>query len=314
MKALRADTLLARMLSRLTMAVCRRPRWFFYPQVILFLVCVVYTVTCLKTDMNRDNLVGPNHKNHENYLRLQKEFPQQGNDLVVVVESENLEKNRQFVERIAAKMEAETNLFRDVFYQQSLSVMGAKALLFADEDDLVELRRKLDDGLPFIRQFTPMTNLISFFEQVNTDFRTAPRETNAQTESLVQAIPALTRIVTQAADSLRRPGTPPSPSVTSLFNAGSETNIYINHDHGRIFLVTAHAPTNALNSKAIERLRQLIRKTQTEVPGLNVGLTGEPVLDYDQMTQSQKDMTFASILTLVLCALIFIYGYNETGR
>ena len=314
MKALSADTLLGRLLSRLTAAVCRHPRWFIYPQVVLFLVCVLYTVGYLKTDMNRDNLVGPNHKNHENYLRLQKEFPQQGNDLEVVVESENLEKNRQFVERIAAKMEGETNLFRDVFYEQSLSVMGAKALLFADEDELVELKGKLDDALPFLRQFTRTTNLITFFEQVNTDFRTAPEETNTQTESLVQAIPALTRIVTQATDCLGRPGTPPSPSVTSLFNAGSETNTYVTFDHGRIFLVTAHPPTSELNNEAIERLRQLIRETQTEVPGLNVGLIGEPVLDYDEMTQAKKDMTLASLLSLVLCALIFIYGYNETGR
>ena len=314
MKALSADTLLARLLSRLTTAVCRHPRWFIYPQVALFLVCVVYTTGYLKTDMNRDNLVGPNHKNHENYLRLQKEFPQQGNDLVVVVESESLEKNRQFVERIAAKMEVETNLFRDVFYQQSLSVMGAKALLFADEDDLVDLKGKLDDALPFLSQFTQTTNLITFFEQVNTDFRTTPRETNAQTESLIQAIPALTRIVAQAIDCLGRPGTPPSPSVTSLFNAGSETNIYINYDRGRIFLVTAHAPSDKFNGQAIERLRQLVRETQTEVPGLNVGLIGEPVLDYDEMKQSQKDITVASIVSLALCALIFIYGYNETGR
>jgi hopanoid biosynthesis associated RND transporter like protein HpnN len=314
MKALSADSLLARLLTRLAKAIFRHPRWFVYPQVVLFLVSVLYTVGYLKTDMNRDDLVGPNQKYHQNFLRLQNEFPQQGNDLVVVVESENLEKNRQFVERVAAKMEAETNRFHDVFYQQSLSVMGAKALLFADEGDLVELKQKLDDALPFIRQFTPTTNLISFFEQVNTDFRTAPRETNAQTESLVQALPALTRIVTQVTDSLKRPGTPPSPSVTSLFNAGSETNIYITYDHGRIFLVEAHAPSAELNSAAIERLRQLIRETQTEVPGLNVGLTGEPVLDYDEMMQSQKDITLASIVSLVLCAVIFIYGYNETGR
>ena len=44
------------------------------------------------------------------------------------------------------------------------------------------------------------------------------------------------------------------------------------------------------------------------------GLIGEPVLDYDEMTQAKKDMTLASLLSLVLCALIFIYGYNETGR
>ena len=32
------------------------------------------------------------------------------------------------------------------------------------------------------------------------------------------------------------------------------------------------------------------------------------------MTQSKKDITLASIVSLVLCALIFIYGYNEIGR
>jgi hopanoid biosynthesis associated RND transporter like protein HpnN len=314
MKALNADSILARLLGKLTAAVIRYPRWFIYPQVALFVVCVLYTIGYLKADMNRDNLVGPNHANQENYLRLQQEFPQQGNDLVVVVESGNLEKNRQFVERIAAKMRAETNLFADVFYQQSLSVMGAKALLFASTNDLIDLKQKLDDALPVIRQFTPTTNLISFFEQVNTAFRTAPRETNAQTESLVQAIPALTTIVKQATGSLELGGTPPPPSVASLFSAGSETNTYITDDRGRYFLVRARAPNDTLNSQAIERLRQLIKQTQDEVPGLNVGLIGEPVLDYDEMRQSQKDVTLASIVSLVLCALIFIYGYNETGR
>ena len=224
MKALSADSVLARLLGKLAAAMIRHPRWFIYPQLALFVVCVLYTVGFLKSDMNRDNLVGPNHKNHQNYLRLQKEFPQQGNDLVVVVESENIEKNRQFVERIAAKMAAETNLFRDVFYQNDLAMMGAKALLFVpDKDDLVELKKSLNDDLPFIHQFTRTTNLVSFFDQINTAFRTAPRETNAQTESLVQALPALTRIVKQATASLQMAGTPPSPGVASLFDAGSET-------------------------------------------------------------------------------------------
>ncbi|MGH7980257.1 MAG: MMPL family transporter, partial [Limisphaerales bacterium] len=73
-------------------------------------------------------------------------------------------------------------------------------------------------------------------------------------------------------------------------------------------------PSGDVTGDAIERLRQLIREVQVEVPGVNVGVTGEPVLDYDQMLQSQKDTTKASILSLVLCSIIFIYGYNETGR
>jgi hopanoid biosynthesis associated RND transporter like protein HpnN len=338
MKALSADSFLARSLARLTVAVCRHPRWFFWPQAVLFVVCVVYALPRpyghLDFDMNRDNLVGPDQKYHQNYLRLQKEFPQQ-DDIVVVVESDNIEKNRQFVERIAAKMQTETNLFRDVFYQQSLAMMGSKALLYASKTNLVEMKTMLHAAQPFIRQFTQTTNLVSFFEQINKAFLSAPHEANADTESLVKSLPALTRIVTQAGDSLQRSGTPPSPNVITLFG-GSESEVlsnYITFANGRIFLVTTHTPnveTNSptadrlhppvkqtqddLNGYAIDRLRQLVKQTQNEVPGLNVGITGMPVLDYDELTQSQKDITLASIVSLVLCALIFIYGYNEIGR
>ncbi|HTV75982.1 MAG TPA: MMPL family transporter, partial [Candidatus Baltobacteraceae bacterium] len=144
--------------------------------------------------------------------------------------------------------------------------------------------------------------------------RTAPAEANEQTESLVQALPVLTRILTQATASLQMPGNPPSPGVASLFGSTDPSDIYITFNHGEIFLLTTHAPSDSLNGEAIDHLRDLIQQTKNEVPGVNVGLTGEPVLDYDEMTQSQKDTTKASIVSLFLCALIFIYGYNETGR
>ena len=187
------------------------------------------------------------------------------------------------------------------------------------------MKTMLHAAQPFIQQFTRTTNLVSFFEQINTAFRTAPQETNADTDALIKSLPALTRIVTQATYSLQHPGTPPSPNVITLFG-GSESDVlanYITFAHGRIFLLTTHPPTIGTNSAesqddfnghAIDRLRDLVKQTQMEVPGVNVGVTGEPVLDYDQMSQSEKDATFASILSLILCALIFIYGYNETGR
>jgi hopanoid biosynthesis associated RND transporter like protein HpnN len=314
MKTLSADSILARLLNKLTTAIFRHPQWFVYPQAVLFVVCVLYTVGFLKTDMNQGNLVGPNQRYHQNYVRLKKEFPEQGNDLAVVVESSDPEKNRQFVERLARRMTAEPNLFRAVFYQHDPAMMGTKALFLVPEEGLMGIQGKLRAAMPFIHQFTRTTNLFLFFNQINTAFRTAPHETNAQTAALVQAVPVLTRILTQANACLQMSGKPPSPGVAALFSGAAVSDIYITFDHDRIFLLTAHPPNEALNGEAIERLRQLIRQTQEEVPGLNVGLTGEPVLDYDQMRQSQKDVTLASIVSLILCALIFIYGYNETGR
>ena len=315
MKALSKDSFLARLLGRLAAAVMRYPQWFFWPQVGLFVACVIYTVLFLKADMNRDNLVGPNQKYHQNYLAFQKEFPQP-DDLVVVVESDDIEKNRQFVERIAARMQAETNLFRDVFFQQNLAMMGRKALRFASETNLVQMRDMLHTAQPFIKQFTQTTNLVSLFDQVNQAFRSAKREDNAENKSLAKSLPSLRRIVTQAADALRRPGAPPSPNVATLLDDSNDALLesYITFAKGRLFVVTTHAPNDDLTGAVVERLRELVRLTEAEVPGVNVGITGEPVLDYDEMTQSQKDTTLASVVAMVLCALIFIYGYHETGR
>jgi hypothetical protein len=316
LKTLRPDSFLARLLGRLAAGIIAHPRKFFWSQILLFLLCVAYTAKFLQFDMSEDNLVSSKQKYHRNYLNYKKEFiSRDEDDLVVVAESDDPEKNRQFIERLGAKLEARTNLFLDVFYRPDFKLMGDKALLLLPEADLRELKAQLHDYHPFIQKFSSATNLDSFFAAVNTQFRTAPRETNEQTAALVQSLPILERILTQAADSISRPGTPPSPGVTTLFNAGDDAIAgRLTFDHGRIRVAIAQVVNDDLDGDAVDELRRLVDQTKAEVPGLNVGITGGPVLDYDQMNQSQSDTTLASIVSLVICALIFIKGYNETGR
>ena len=110
MKVLRPDSYLARLLGRLAAAICRNPRAFIWPQVILFFVCIGVTVMHLKFDMNQDNLVSSKQKYQRNYMEYKHEFSSRDEeDLVVVAQSEDPEKNRQFIERLGAKLEAETN-------------------------------------------------------------------------------------------------------------------------------------------------------------------------------------------------------------
>ena len=315
MKKLTSDSIGARALTWLARVVFKYRWWWVWPQILLFGGCVWYTWTFLKFDMSRDNLVGGHRSYHSNYLNFKKEFPLQA-DLVVVAESEEHEKNRQFVERLGVKLEAETNLFRDVFYKGDLKMLGPKALLFLSETNLLDLKQALQDFRPFIDKFTRATNLVTFVDTINAQFYRARRETNAQTTSLIKALPVLERILTQASASLHRPGVPPSPGVTALFDAGpeAESRQYITFADARMYLVTTRAPNEKLNAAAIDRLRVLVDETQKEVPGVNVGVTGAPVLEYDEMNAAQKDSMIASIVSLILCALIFIYGYQETGR
>jgi hopanoid biosynthesis associated RND transporter like protein HpnN len=305
----------ARWLNRLADFVYRYPRWVFYPHVGLFVLSIFYTLTFLKFDTSRNDLVGTDKAYHRNFLQFKQEFKSQ-DDLVAVVESEDMEKNRQFVERLGKRLEAETNIFTDVFYKGDLTMLGPKALLFLPEDTLVDLHGTLKSYRPFIQQFAQATNLVSLFDLVNRQFRTTKREASAETESLVQALPALERLIKQAADSLQRPGTPPSPGINALFNGGQEAEqeLYITFANGQLYLVSARARSEDSNEKAVRRLRELVDATEHEVAGINVGITGEPVLEADEMAQSQRDTTLATVVSLLIVAAIFIYGYHETGR
>ncbi len=304
-----------RFLTALAGAIYQRPRVFFYPQVILFLVCVCFTVAKLDFSTSRNDLVGSEKRYHKTFLKFKKEFPTQ-EDLVVVAESDQMEKNRQFVERLGARLEAETNLFQNVIYKGDLKMLGNKALLFLSKSDLESLHKQLTDYRPFIEQFSQATNLISLIQIINTQFRLAEKKSGNETDSLIESLPALQRIIDQANASVRRSGEPPSPGITALFGGGQEAEreMYITYGNGRMYLATAQATRPDLTMDAVVRIRELVEEIRQQVPGVSVGVTGEAVLEFDEMAQSQKDTLTASILALILVGLIFVYGYQGIGR
>src|SRR5262249_32406170 len=245
-----------RLLVWLAESIYRHRVWWTWPHLAVAAFCIFVTVVKPQLQFNTDRsaLVGERKEYHHIFLEFKKEFPIE-DDIVVVVESEQMEKNRQFVERLGAKLEAETNLFTQVFYKGDLKMMGRKALLFVPEPELVELEKTLRDFRPFLQQFTKATNLVSLFNLVNTQFGHARKEENEENRSLIKALPALERIVDQATDGLLRSGIPPSPGINALFDGGqqAERDLYITFGDGRIYLATAQAVSGDKRSEAVDR-------------------------------------------------------------
>jgi hopanoid biosynthesis associated RND transporter like protein HpnN len=302
------------MLHRLSDALEKHPRLFLVLQLTLLALCLALA-TRLEFRTSRSDLVGSDLEYYRNYIRFKKEFPAQ-EELVAVVESTQVRKNRQFVERLAAKLEGEPALFTNVFYKGDLSTLGPKGLLFLPEKDLASVRDAVQNYLPLIQPLTTATNLDSLLDWVNRQFRGAIEQRSDDTRALAKAVPALERIVEQALYAVEHNGTPPSPGVTALFREGGEAqpSEYLTLAEGRFFLVTVHARNAALKFDAVRRLRVLVNETHSEVPGNNIGVTGEPVLELDELNQAKRDTILATGIALVLSALIFICGYNETGR
>ena len=309
------DSVTVRWLRQLSRWVCDYSPWWIYAQLALGGLAVFYTVRNLEFSTNRNDLVGADKEYHRNFLRFKEQFQAQ-DELVAVVESESMEKNRQFVERLGARLQLETDLFTDILYNNDVKMLGNKALLFFPTEELEEFGETLREYRPILDTFMEATNLVSLFQLVNRQFRTAPRVATAESESLVRVLPALERIVRQAGESIERSGVPPSPGITALFDAREEAErrIYITFGEGRIWLLTTRPRDQSMEKEAVRRLRQLVEQTRLEVPGVNAAITGGSVLEYDEMAQSQRDTTVAGVMALGLVALIFIYGYQESGR
>lgn len=304
---------ITRMLTALAKAVFRYRNGFVYPQILLFGVCVFYTVSELGFNTSRNDLVGDEKKYHKIYLEFLEEFDAP-EDVVVVVESESPEKNRQFVERLGRRLRNEPDVFQNVLFRSDIGSLGPKALFFLDRETLVSLEESLRKFEPFIHRFSSASNLYELFGEINAFFRESANERTGS--DFIEALPALTRILTRAADSVQRVGLPPSPGVSALFGGGetAETSEYVTYGDGRYFLVSAQPAENVKYSVAIARLRDLVEITRNEAPGVNAGVTGGPVLEKDEMDQAQSDMLRASGLSFLLVALVFVFGYHSTGR
>jgi hopanoid biosynthesis associated RND transporter like protein HpnN len=308
------SSILARVLNRVATAVCKYPKWFVYPQIILSALCVFYTMQRLKVDMDRDNLVGAGARYRQIYSNYRQEFRGEDQELVVV-ESEQWERNRRFIERLAARLTPRTNLFTDLFYKGDVANLGPKGLLLAPAVQLEQMRDSAAAYAPVLRTFTQATNLDSLFSLVNGQFR-AGRKTTGRPQALLNEVPLLQGIVEEANQSMSQSTPPATPDIEGFFGgeSASGSQAYLTFEDGRLFLLTVRPQSKDVATQAIEYLRQAIEQTQMEVTGVNVGLTGNPVLNYDEMHQSEQDSKLASVVALVVCSLIFIVAYREVTR
>jgi hypothetical protein len=154
-----------RMLHFLAEAVSHYPRWFLYPQLLLALVCLGYTAAKLQFSTDKHDLISAEESYWRQFLEFKRDFKIHEN-LFVLVESESRKKNREFVDRLAARLRVDGE-FADVYYRAGLKLMGPKALLFLPEETLAELRQNLRTNRPLFHVFSRASNLDSLFAWVN---------------------------------------------------------------------------------------------------------------------------------------------------
>ncbi len=296
---------------------------------LLALGSAFYTWNHLEFDADRANLIRRTPELQANQDRYVAQFPK-AEDMVVVVEGGTPEDRMAFVDDLAARLRAEPQTFRDVFEKVELSFLRTHALHYLDlatleklSGELARSRRLLDS----LSSSKDMTGLLDSFGQVGSGEDPAG--------ALAEILPFLNEAMGQLLVSLETRGryAYSSPWAAAFFGevaqedqapqeleAAGQTVFYNTVAKGRIHVLLARPAHQAggggheATPFAVQRLRELLPGVQRSHPEVQVGLTGEPVLDTDEGNSSTEDSTRSSVLSLVFVALIFALAFRELYR
>ena len=291
--------------------------------LIIGVLSVYYSFYYLSMATSRDVLVSGDQR----LIRLSREFDKQfgsRDNLVVVVENSNLTRSIQFVEALAQELRKYPEEFRDLFYRFDPEKFKKWALLYVDQNQLQELKKKLQEHRPEIEALAADPRLYRFFLVLNeeitrasighffTGFLEEKPEGKFPDLAFLEATLKQMELFLEGRDSYTSPLENIFPGAFSAIN---ETGYFLTeNDKYLLFLVTSQENGYTSTEKCLARLRQVIAEVKTRFPGIQVGVTGPGALETDEMTSAMADVGLASWVSLLSQTLLIVWFFRSLKR
>ena len=315
----------------------RRERWSARA-LILAVLAVVVTVNGLAFKTSRLDLLNPRSEYNQRWLAYLHEFGDR-DDAVVVVRSDDPRELARTIDALAAALAKHPDLFESVFYRRDLSALKRKALHFLPEAELAQIAQQVEQAAAALLQGGPSADPAAALAATErtTDPRPARQPPGAGSDRAAVAEIAgrlLAGLNPQSAIGNPQLAMPPehvgdpenreSPGGLRLPLAGEQAvpdgalaqfdPQYLLADEGRMGFVLLKLQGDetefARSGKAIARLREVIDEVRGQHPESWIGLTGMPIIEFDEMQASQTDMVWTSLLSLLGVAALFVAGYG----
>lgn len=315
----KSPTPMERVLRAITIAVVRFPIFTLLVCLGLAGAAVWHTQEHLRFKTSRADLIDPHTEYHQRWLNYTREFGDVTEDMVVVVEGPDAKSIERAIDDLGPRVEQESRLFKNVLYKINLSHLRAKALQYSSPEQLQQILDQLDEFSPLLRKFDLLT-LRGFLREMRHVLERGqglPAEFVAQmTEPLLQQVALLVSSLDEFAHDRTHYESPwqgLGGGDMSRVAAEFHDRYLMNAKGSMGFLkVQPTAPSSDFNgtSPAIARIRELIGEAGRRHPQVKFGLTGIPVLESDEMRDSQTAMFYASVLSFVGVAILMFMGFQ----
>ena len=285
--------------------------------LLLSLLSLLYTWQKMEFLTGRDDLMPKNNQFHADYRAFRHEFGDM-DEIVVVMESDDQEKLARFGEMLYRNLSGDRKNFSDVFYPYGLPFFKKNGLLFMPLADLQSLRENIVRAKPVLKDlsaspsvqtlFSSLTSQIDAYVERGTD----PAKTDVQLASLVFMLDKLGK----GFDQFGKSGRASFSLEEFLMQTGPDGKESSFSKAGRMQILTALPVREGKSFVPAESAIKKIRKEINDLSGMpgfkgvKVGLTGIPVLEYEEMTTSQRDISLATIISLVLTVILLLFAFR----
>lgn len=311
-----------RLLVALVDTVCRHPRWVLFVAAVLAIGSLVGAAARLQYHTSRNDLISARKDYQQRWQQYLSEFGED-DDIVVVVQGGDKARKRAALDAVAARLAEHPDCFDRLFHKVDLRHLRGRALLLAPLEQvqaihgeyLADMKRLLDFG-PISWHALGVHPMIQEARQ-----RLAavdPKRPLSTSDE--RFFGQLVSIAGVANDSLWDPARYHSPwggmpgTRTQQQDMLDEPQYFFSGDGVLGFLLArpvkeAGSFTAAL--KSVETARRVLDEVKSDFGDLQMGLTGLPVLETDEMVAAERDTRWASYLAIAGVTLLFLVVYRS---
>jgi hypothetical protein len=288
---------------------------------------VHYTIRNLEFQTSQNDLIYPDNR----LMRLSERLAQfeDLDSFVVVIQSPDRHRSLQFLQDLAARLEKDKISYQQIFFRVDPRQFRPWELLYLEKKDLYTLSDNLREHHEFLENLRKSPGLVNFFEQIN----------HEMTSKMVGEL--FTGYLEE-----KRPGTPQRPvDLDFLIRVLREMKWHIDSDgrfvspweslltkeswgdasqegyfwtrNKRYLLLFVNPTKNAGFTgtwQSLTALRRAIAETRPHFPGVKVGVTGQEALNADQMGTAFKDMSVATVVSLLVVAMLLVFFWRGIRR
>ena len=273
------------------------------------------TMTQLGFRTSRAELLNPDSDYNRRWLEYTKEFGDK-EDVVVVVEGESRENIIPALDEIRRSLAQRKDLFGAVLHESDSPKLRAKGLYYLKPEELLQIDGFLNQAGPILQGDWSQLNLGGMTRWISAAMSNG---SDAQRRQIMETMQTeMPRVVGGIMAALGKSGEYKSPWPEMSFSVQQEAerdSMRLLSQDGRLGfillrLLEEDKQSFSQNEASIGILRQFAAEVQAKYPGTKIGLTGLPIIEYDEMRSSEKSMSAATFLSFagVLAVMIVAFG------